>query len=158
MECRTYVLHPQHSGNEFPSTGSRVEQEGPEEWSTAGEGDTEFENTFERILRGVDFHVYSNIEQFINTLVLSFRFCWCFQVMKIIWQHTEGTHNKRSQLTRQTLSACVYWTCLNWNRYGVSLSNRRMGCHCGLNSFSIQVGINIREFGVKSSLTNRNIF
>ena len=78
------------------------------------EGETEFQNTFGRTLRGVDFHVYSS-NKFMDTFVLSFRFCRC--LIDEYGNTTKAPTTRCSRLTRQTLCACAYWTCLNWNNY-----------------------------------------
>ena len=78
------------------------------------EGETEFQNTFGQTLRGVDFHVYSS-NTFMNTFVLSFRFCRC--LIDEYGNTTKAPTTRCSRLTRHTLCACAYWAYLNWNTW-----------------------------------------
>ena len=104
------------------------------------EGETEFQNTFGRTLRGVDFHVYSS-NKFMDTFVLSFRFCRC--LIDEYGNTTKAPTTRCSRLTHQTLCACAYWHVWIGTTIGLfSLWNCKTGCVLSTdilisNSFSI---------------------
>ena len=80
------------------------------------EGETEFQNTFGRTLRGVDFHVYSS-NKFMDTFVLSFRFCRCLIDEYGNTTKAPTTSNKLFATNAPHALCLRILACLNCNNY-----------------------------------------